>query len=102
MQKPFMAKPGFEILQFSLCEGWINNLYDGNDNPYGFSSVEEAIAELQEEFDDWQTEIQTGERDEEDGYDISAFQIVCNKTGVAYELDLVAGKVVVIHGTTNN
>ena len=85
-----------EILQFSLCEGWVNNLYDGNDNPYVFSTVEEALAELQEEFDDWQTEIAAGARDEKDGYDIAAFQIVCNKTGVAYELDLVAGKVVAI------
>ena len=91
-----------EILQFSLCEGWINNLYDVNDNPYVFSTVEEATAELQEEFDDWQAEIEIGERDEEDGYDILNFQIVCNKTGVAYELDLVAGKVVAIYGTTNN
>ena len=98
-----MNNNGFEILQFSLCEGWINNLYDGNDNPYVFSTVEEAIAELQEEFDDWQSEIKNGDRDEEDGYDISTFQIVSNKTGVAYELDLVAaGKVVVIHRTTNN
>ena len=92
----------YEILQFSLCEGWVNNLCDSNDNPYVFSSIEEAIAELQEEFDDWQAEIEAGDRDEEDGYDISTFQIACNITGVAYELDLVAGKVVVIHGSTNN
>ena len=96
-----MKSSGYEILQFSLCEGWVNNLYDGGDCPYVFSSIEEAVAELQEEFDDWQAEIEAGERDEEDKYDISTFQIICNKTGVAYELDLVAGKVVVIHGTTN-
>ena len=100
--KGSMKNNGFEILQFSLCEGWINNLYDGKDNPYVFSTVEEAIAELQEEFDDWQVEIEDGDREEEDGYDISTFQIVCNETGVAYELDLVAGKVVIIHGTTHN
>lgn len=97
-----ITNSGYEILQYSLCEGWINNLYDGSDSPYVFTSIEDAIAELQEEFDDWQTEIEAGERDEEDGYDISTFQIVCNKTRVAYELDLVAGKVVVISGTTNN
>jgi hypothetical protein len=57
---------------------------------------------LQEEFDDWQAEIETGERDKEDGYDISIFQIVCKKTCITYELALVKGKVVVIHGTTNN
>ena len=97
-----ITNSGYEILQFSLCEGWVNNLYDGNDSPYVFSTIEEAIAELKEEFDDWQTEIEVGDRDEEDGYDISTFQIVYNETGVAYELDLVAGKVVVINGITNN
>jgi hypothetical protein len=97
-----LRKSGFEILQYSICEGWINNLYDGNSCPYVFTTIEDAIAELQEEFDDWQAEIEVGDRDEGDGYDIATFQIICNKTGAAYELDLVAGKVVVIHGTTNN
>jgi hypothetical protein len=97
-----ITKSGYEILQFSLCEGWVNNLYDGNDKPFVFARLQEAIAELQEEFDDWQAEIETGDRDEEFGYDIATFQIICNKTGVANELDLVAGKVVVIHGTTNS
>lgn len=97
-----ITSSGYEILQFSLCEGWVNNLYDGNDKPYVFSMIEEAVAELQEEFDDWQAEIATGERDEEDGYDIATFQITCNITGAAYELDIVAGKVVVIHGSRNN
>ena len=97
-----MAKTEFEILQYSVCEGWINNLYDGNDSPSVFNTLDEAIAELQEEFDDWQAEIEIGESDEEDGYDILNFQIVCNKTGVTYELDLVAGKVIAIYGTTNN
>ena len=68
-----IRKSGYEILQYSLCEGWINNLYDGGDCPYVFSSIEEAVAELQEEFDDWQAEIEAGDRDEEDGYDIATF-----------------------------
>jgi hypothetical protein len=99
---PTITKRGFEILQFCMCEGWVNNLYDGNDKLCVFVTLEEAIAELQEEFDDWQAEIQAGDRNDEDGYEISTFQIICNKTGVAYVLDLVAGKVVVIHGIINN
>jgi hypothetical protein len=47
-----IRKSGYEILQYSLFEGWINNLYDGGDCPYVFSSIEEAVAELQEKFDD--------------------------------------------------
>lgn len=97
-----MVNSGYEILQYSLCEGWINNLYDASDSPYVFPSLEKAISELQGEFDDWQAEIEAGERGEEDGYDISTFQIVCNETADAYELDLIEGKVVVNHGTTNN
>jgi hypothetical protein len=68
-----MKSSGFEILQFSLCEGWVNNLYDSIENPYVFATLEEAIAELQEEFDDWQAEIEAGD----------------------------AGKIVVGHGATN-
>jgi hypothetical protein len=88
----------YEILQFSLCEGWVNNLYDGNDDPYVFTSIEEAIAELQEEFNDWQAEIEAGERGKDDEYDIRTFQIICNATGVVYELNLIEGQVVVSHG----
>lgn len=80
----------------------MNNLFDCNNKPYSFNALEDAVSELQEEFDDWQTEIETGEREEEDGYGISTFQIVCNEISIIYELALVAGKVVLIHGTTNN
>ena len=93
-----IRKSGYEILQYSLCEGWINNLYDSSDSPVVFASLEEAIAELQEEFDDWQTEIKAGDRDEEAGYDITTFQIVCNKTGFVFELDCIDGRVIVFCG----
>ncbi|MBI5098382.1 MAG: hypothetical protein HZB30_03975 [Nitrospirae bacterium] len=93
-----MANNGYEIVQYSLCEGWVNNLYDGNDDPYVFTTIEEAIAELQEEYDDWQAEIEAGERGKDYGYDIRSFQIICNATGVMYELDLIEAKVIVTHG----
>lgn len=93
-----MAKNGYEIIQYSLCEGWINNLYDGSDCPYVFTTIEEAVAELQEEYDDWHAEIEAGERGTDDEYDISLFQITCNTTGVQYGLNLIEGKVIVTHG----
>lgn len=93
-----IRKSGYEILQYSLCEGWINNLYDSSDCPYVFATIEEAVAELQEEFDDWQTEIDIGDRDKEEEYDIRSFQIICNATGVRHELDLIDGKVTVSCG----
>ncbi len=87
-------------MQYSICDGWINNLYDGNDEPYVFASLEEAIAELQVEFDDWQSEINAGERDEDERYDISSYEIVCNTTGLVCALDLVDRKVIVAHAYT--
>lgn len=93
-----MKNNKYEILQFSLCEGWVNNLYDGNDNPYVFTTMEEAITELQEEFNDWQAEIDAGERDKDEAYDICTFRIISNETGVIYELDLIDGKVIVSRG----
>jgi hypothetical protein len=95
-----ILKTGYEIMQYSICDGWINNLYDSNDNPYIFSTLEEAIAELQEEFDDWEAEIKNGDREEDDGDDICNFQIVCSATGILYELDLIDREVVVAHKYT--
>lgn len=91
-----MIKSGYEILQFSLCEGWVNNLYDSNNQPYVFVTIAEAIADLQSEFDDWRTEIELGDRSADEEYDINSFQIVCNATGIIYSLDLVDGKVIVL------
>ena len=93
----YILKNEYEIMQYSLCDGWINNLYDGNDDPYVFSTLEEAIAELQEEFNDWQAAMENGDRGEDDGYDVSNFQIVSNPTGVLYALDLIDGKIIITH-----
>ena len=97
-----MTNFGYEILQYSLCEGWSNNLYDSSNMPYVFVTIEDAIAEVQDEFDDWRSEIICGERGENEGYDINTFQIVCNATGVIYDLDFVEGKVIVVSGASIN
>ena len=97
---PYILKTGYEIMQYSICDGWINNLYDSNDDPYVFSTLEEAIAELQDEYNDWEAEIENGDRKEDNGYDICSFQIVCNTTGILYELDLIDREVVVAHTYT--
>ena len=91
-----MIKTGYEILQFSLLEGWVNNLYDSDNMPYVFESLEEAVEELQEEFDTWQAEIECGARSEEEGYDINTFIIIHNTTSVVYDLTWIDGKVKVL------
>ncbi len=93
-----MRNTGYEILQYSLCDGWVNNLLDGEDKPCVFATLEEAVAELQGEFDDWSAEMRSGERDADDGYDIGTFQIKCAATGALHSLDLVAGRVALISG----
>jgi len=97
-----MSYSGYEIFQYSLCEGWINNLYDSDNKPYIFGTIEEAIVELQSEFDDWRSEIECGERNKSDGHDIDSFQIVSNITGVIYELNLLNGKVMISNTSTTN
>lgn len=97
-----MPNIGYEILHYSVCDGWVNNLLDGEKNPYVFATLAEAVAELQVEFDDWTAEIQAGDRDEDDGYDISTFQIKCAATSVLHELDLSEGKVVVSPAQTSS
>ena len=87
-------------MQYSICDGWINNLYYSNDDLYVFSTLEETIAELQDEYNDWELEIKNGDREEDDGYDICNFQIVCSATGILYELDLIDREVVVAHTYT--
>lgn len=89
-------------MQYSDCDGWVNNLLDGERHPYVFATLAEAIAELQEEFDDWNAEIQAGDRDKDDGYDICSFQIKCSATGLFYALDLLGGKVVVSPAVTSS
>ncbi len=95
---PYLLNAGYEIMQYSICNGWINNLYDGNDNPYVFSTLEEAIADLQEEFDNWKAEIETETRGEDEGYDIGNFKIAYKTTEEIYELDLIDGRVIVSCG----
>lgn len=90
-----MKRRGYEILQFSLCEGWVNNLYDGNEQPFVFATIEEALSELQEEFDDWANEIVAGIRGKDEGYDIGEFQILCAETSKVYELGLKGGEVII-------
>lgn len=96
-----MPNRGYEILQYSVCDGWVNNLLDREKNPYIFATLAEAVAELQEEFDDWNAEIQAGDRDEDDGYDISTFQIRVTATGAVYALDLKEGMILAVNAAEN-
>jgi len=74
-------------MHFSLCEGWTNP-YIEKGKPYVFATLEDALNDLQEDFEDWAAEIAAGERGEDEGYDITEFKIKCNESGKVYDLAL--------------
>lgn len=41
----------FELLHYVWLEGFLNNLLDESDRPAVFNSVEEALGDLQGDFD---------------------------------------------------
>ncbi len=70
----------YEVQHYTLCDGWINtwSIYDENDNPIPsvFDTKEEAQAELDDFFEDIQTDIDSGFRDKDHGYGRDEFRIV--------------------------
>ncbi|MES1026632.1 hypothetical protein ABN584_27440 [Gloeocapsa sp. BRSZ] len=70
----------YEVRQCTVCTGWVNNWLihqeDGSSHPQTFQTIEEAQAEIDEFLADIEAEIQSGDRQSDEGYHISEFQIV--------------------------
>jgi hypothetical protein len=70
----------FEVRQYTVCAGWVNNWLihqeDGKCQPQTFQTIEEAQAEIDEFLADIEAEIQSGNRQPDESYHISEFQIV--------------------------
>ena len=70
----------YELQQNTLCQGCVNNwtIWDdeNGEQPHTFETVEEAQAELDDFFNDINTEILNGERDIENDFCIDEFMIV--------------------------
>jgi hypothetical protein len=65
----------YEVQHYTLCQGWTNTwLID--DKPQTFATRKEAERELAEFLADIQAEIDTNEREPDNGYDASEFRIV--------------------------
>ena len=74
----------YEVQTWTLCDGWINtwsiieeagdNIF--TDNPETFPTREEAQQALNEFLFDIQSEIDTGQRSADEGYDAEDFRIV--------------------------
>jgi hypothetical protein len=80
------------ILSFAACEGYESYYLDEFGVPVLYDSVEDALADLQEEFDRWADEVRSGERDPEDGFSEEEFLVSCANTGTNC-------RVANIHGT---
>ena len=80
----------FELLNYVWLEGFRSYIFDEHDKPFLFSSIEEAIEELQDDFDTWAQEIKDGER--EYGFDAEEFMIRCVETNACCNVELLNGK----------
>lgn len=81
------SKYSFELLNYVWLEGYCTYILDANDQSYRFHSIEEALLELQEDFDTWASEIRRGER--EDGYEPEEFMIRCTETGALCGVQMI-------------
>lgn len=86
----------FELLHCIWLNEFINNLLDEHDKPIVFDSVEEALADLQDDFDTWAEEIRRGERERDEGFSPEEFLVRCVETDAPCELKLVGKKLVLI------
>jgi hypothetical protein len=74
----------YEVQTWTLCDGWINTwsiIEEAGDNiftdiPETFPTREEAQQALDEFLFDIQSEIDTGQRSADEGYDAEDFRIV--------------------------
>ena len=84
------ASHRFELLTYIWCDGFRSYVFDEQDKPLVFDSIEEAVAELQEDFDIWARQLRDGKR----GYDFdpSEFRIKCLESNERCDLELFNGK----------
>lgn len=69
----------FEVHTFTFCDGWTNcwSISDERgDRPETFPTYALAEAEINDFLVEIQIQIEAGERDPDDGYDRSEYQIV--------------------------
>jgi hypothetical protein len=82
---------GYELLNFVWLEGFKPFYFDGKGQTLRFSTLEGAIAELQDDFDTVAREIEDGEREADCGFSPDEFQIRCVDSGERFDVDLIDG-----------
>jgi hypothetical protein len=84
---------GFEVLLYTFFDGWTSFAYDENDDSVTFSTVQEALRDLQSAFDIWEAQIKDGERGIGDSYLPSDFAIRSTATNERCGLALDGGQI---------
>ena len=82
----------FELLNHVWLEGDCPYYFDGDGHPLRFPSLEDALAELQDDFDTWAREMEDGEREPDCGFSPEEFEIRCVETDERFGVDLTDGK----------
>src|SRR5690242_6978762 len=71
----------FEVLLYTFFDSWTGFAYDDYDVPVHFDTVQDALEDLQEAFDIWQSQIDEGERMPDQGFSPDEFAIRSLNTG---------------------
>ena len=70
----------YEVHHFTLCDGWINCWKridaNGSETPEQYDTLAEAEAAIEEFLSDIASEIASGERAPDEGYDRDEFAVV--------------------------
>ena len=83
----------FELLNYVWLEGFVSYYFDINDKPLRFPSLNEALAELQDDFDIVAQEIADGGREPDCGLSPEEFQIRCVETDARFAIEWMNGRV---------
>jgi len=70
--------PRYELQTWTLCDGWVNTWSvsdEAREAPETFATREDAQAALDEFLRDIQDEIDAGQREADEGYDLADFRI---------------------------
>lgn len=70
----------YEVQMYTLCDGWINTWSvhheDGSSQLQTFPTIEAAQAEIETFLAEIEAQIENGERQPDEGYDLDDFRIM--------------------------
>lgn len=86
-----LAQCRFEVLSYTWCDGFINSYLDDDESTVIFDCIEEAMEDLQHDFDIWSDQVRSGERAPETVFEDKEFLVRCVNTEMECKVQLVLG-----------